>query len=139
MGDGDLEVVLGRRPRELERVVVVVEHQVAVQVARQPVRLARLAAVGGGVAEEGAADLVEVDVGLAVAAAFVAVALGVAPAELAVLDRVDVFGDRLHPVDVVGYAVAVAVGGAGRVDPSATQWTQKCRVQAGDFGASGTV
>ncbi len=55
------------------RVVVVVEHQVAVQVARQPVAFRALAAVGRRVAEERAADLVQVDVGLAVAAALAAV------------------------------------------------------------------
>ena len=64
---GHLEVVLGRGAGELARGVVVVEHQVAVQVARQPVPLRALAAVGRRVAEESAADLVEVDVGLAAA------------------------------------------------------------------------
>ena len=46
--------------------------------------------------------------------------LGVAPAELSVLDRVDVFGDLLHLLDEVRHAVAVfdpvGVGEVGRVD-----------------------
>ena len=113
---GHLEVVLGRRAGELERVVVVVEDEVAVQPPRQAVRLRRLAAVGSGVAEEGAADLVEIDIGLAVSAALAAVGLRVAPAELAVLDRVDVFGDGLDTLDVVGDAVAVGVAELGRVE-----------------------
>ncbi len=130
---------IGCRAGELERVVVVVEDEVAVQAARQSVRLRRLAAVGRRVAEEGAADLVEVDVGLAPAAALAAVGLGVAPAELAVLDRVDVLGDRLDRLDEVGDAVAVRRRSSeGASSPSATQWTQKWGVQAGERGASGT-
>ena len=101
---------------ELARVVVVVEHEVAVQVARQaPLR--RLAAVGCGVAEEGPADLVEVDVGLALPATLAPVGLRRAPAELAVLDRVDVLGDRLDANDVVGDPVGVGVGQLRGVDP----------------------
>ena len=42
--------------------------------------------------------------------------LRLAPAELAVLDRVHVFGDLQHLLDEVGDAVAVAVGEVGRVD-----------------------
>ena len=83
MGEGDLEVVDRLRPGELEGVVVVVEDEVAVQAARQAVLCVGLAAVGRRVAEEAAADLGEVDVGLAVGAALVPVGARVAPAELA--------------------------------------------------------
>ena len=106
------EVLDRLRAGELVAVVVVVQHQVAVQAARQPVRLARLAPVRGRVAEKRAAELREIDVCLALAAALAPVGLRLAPAKLAVLDRVDVLGDPLHALDEVGNAVAVgdAVG-----------------------------
>ena len=56
-----------------------------------------LAAVGRGVAEELAADLGEVDVGLAAPPPLRPSRARVAPAELPVLDLVDVFGDRSAP------------------------------------------
>ena len=107
MGEGDLEVVQRLRPRELEGFVVVVEDEVAVQAAGQAMLGVGLAAVGRRVAEEAAADLREVDVGLAVGAALVPVRARVAPAQPDVLDFVDVFGDLLDLLDEVGNAVAV--------------------------------
>ena len=76
MGEGHLQVLERLRPRELEGAVVVVEDEVAVQPPRDPVPFGRLAAVRRRVAEQSAADLGEVDVGLAAAAAAAAVAAG---------------------------------------------------------------
>src|SRR5205085_1926532 len=95
VGEGDLQILERLRPRELEGVVVVVEDEVAVQMARQPFTGAGLSAVGRRVAEEAAADLGEVDVGLADAAAHAPVRAWVPPTELLVLDVMDVFGDFL--------------------------------------------
>ena len=97
------------------------------QAARDRVPLGRLAAVRGRVAEQFAADLGEVDVGLADAAALAAVALGLAPAELVVLDLVHVFGDPQHLLDEVGDAVAVGVGEvAGRRSPRPPSGRRSC-------------
>ncbi len=118
--EGDLEVGERLGPRVLEGVVVVVEHEVAVHAARQAVPLLRLAAIGGRVAEQLLSQLLQVDVGLAVAAAAPPVGARLAPAQPAVLDRVHMGADFEHLLDEVGDAVAVAVavfvGEAGRVD-----------------------
>ena len=107
VGEGHLEDPQLRGAGVLEAVVVVVEDEVAVQPAGQPAVLAGLAAVGGGVAEQLPPQVLQVDVGLAVAPTPAPVGARLAPAELAVLDRVDVGGDPQDPLDVVGHAVAV--------------------------------
>ncbi len=107
VGEGHLEDPLLRGAGVLEGVVVVVEDEVAVQPPRQPTGLGLLVAVGRRVAEQLASQVLQVDVGLAVSAPSAAVGERLAPAELAVLDRVDVPGDAQHQLDVVGHAVAV--------------------------------
>ncbi len=116
VGERHLEVIDRLRAGELEGAVVVVDDQVAVEPARDPALLA-LAAVRRRVAEQGTADLGEVDVGPAVAAATAfAVALRLTPAELPVLDRVHVFGDLADCLDEVGDAVVIGVSEARGVE-----------------------
>ena len=138
VGHGHLEVVARFGARELEGAVVVVEDQVAVQVDRLAA-VDGLAAVGGGVAEELATDLGEVDVGLAVAAADGPVGERLLPAELAVLDVVDVFGDRQHPFDVVGDPVAVGVLEVRRVEALVDPVDAEVGVAGGRVGCLGDV
>ena len=111
------------------------------QVAGQAMLGVGLAAVGRRVAEEAAADLGEVDVGLAVGAALVPVRARVAPAQLDVLDFVDVFGDLLDLLDEVGDAVAVfdpvAVGQLGRVPALGDPVDAEMRRAGGRLGRLG--
>ncbi len=118
VGERHLEVAPGLRPRIVEAAVVVVEDEVGAAARRGGAVQPGFRRVGRGVAE----DLLpgqfgQVDVGLVVAAAAGPVAERRRPAEHFVLDVVDVFGDREDALDVVGDAVAVAVGAARRVDP----------------------
>ncbi len=96
----------------LRALVVVVEDQVAVQATGKPVSPWGLPLIGRRVAKKQSAQLFQVDVGLAATAASSSIRARLAPAELAVLDRVDAGADREHSLDVVGHAVA----GAGAVD-----------------------
>src|SRR5205823_3410238 len=99
---------------ELALLEVVVDHHVC----ERGVVAGRggLAAVRRGVAvDAGAPELLQVDVGPVEAAAQAAVALRRLPAELPVLDRVDVLRDPGHGLDPVGDPVAVRVGQVGGV------------------------
>ena len=140
VGDGDLEVVLGRGAGELARVVVVVEDQVAVQVARQPVRLR---APGRGRAPRSRRARRRSRPGRCRSCRCRRPCGRRTWARASRACRSRSSGRVRRPPAPARRSRArrrrCASARLGASMPSATQWTQKCRVQAGDCGASGTV